>query len=229
MTTPAHEWPTRTTGPSAFRIVRRLAVASFSRDSSGFLEANIFKIRNDFVPGRPVSKRTVDQDYRFGFQFGSPSWLADCAHRTQEGAQANNTFVEFHGYTPWFGGRSVFCPLLLFVRGGLLGVGPAEYYARRGHIDQSLARAGAGMSGAAGPVWTCTGGTHSIGFPGSGEPWWRVAAAFDVQGAALCQLMFENSGCTLKLLGTNCTRDGVSIGRHWASAFALRWRQSQLC
>src|SRR5262249_21701585 len=68
------------------------------------LEADIFKIRNDFVPGRPVSKRTVDQDYRFGFQFGSPSWEADCAHRTQEDAQANNTFVEFHGYTPWFGG-----------------------------------------------------------------------------------------------------------------------------
>src|SRR5215831_17747040 len=44
-------------------------------------------------------------------------------------------------------------PLWLFVHGGLLGVGPAEYYARRGHIDQSLARAGAGMSGAMRPVW----------------------------------------------------------------------------
>src|SRR5215510_5532083 len=56
--------------------------------------------------------------------------------------------------------------LWLFVRGGLLGVGPAEYYARRGHIDQSLARAGAGMSGAMRPVWTCTGGADSIGFSG---------------------------------------------------------------
>jgi len=33
-------------------------------------------------------------------------------------------------------------PLWLFVRGGLLGVGPAEYYARRGHIDQSLSANG---------------------------------------------------------------------------------------
>src|SRR5262249_35247086 len=76
------------------------------------LEANIFKIRNDFVPGRPVSKRTVNQDYRLGFQFGSPSWQADCAYRTQEDAQANNTFVELHGYTLWFGGRSGSYPLL---------------------------------------------------------------------------------------------------------------------
>src|SRR5262249_16252621 len=38
-------------------------------------------------------------------------------------------------------------PLWLFVRGGPLGVGPAEYCARRDHIDQSLARAGAEMSG----------------------------------------------------------------------------------
>src|SRR5262245_24844790 len=68
------------------------------------LEANIFKIRNDFVPGRPVSKRTMDQDYRFGFQFGSPSRQADCEHRTQEYARANNTFAEFHGCTSWFGG-----------------------------------------------------------------------------------------------------------------------------
>src|SRR5215467_195553 len=56
--------------------------------------------------------------------------------------------------------------LWLFVRGGLLGVGPAEYYARRGHIDQSLARAGVGMSGATRPVWTCTGGADSAGFSG---------------------------------------------------------------
>src|SRR5262249_14160078 len=129
------------------------------------LEASIFKIWNDFVPGRPVSKRTVDQDDRFGFQFGSPSWQADCAHRTQEDAQANNTFVEFHGYTPWFGGHPL-SPLWLFVRGGLLGVGPAECYARRGHTDQSLGRAGAGMSGAMRPVWTCAGGVESIGFSG---------------------------------------------------------------
>src|SRR5215813_1774643 len=122
-------------------------------------------------------------------------------------------------------------PLWLFVRGGLLGVGPAEYYARRGHIDQSLARASARMSGAMRPVWTCTGGADSIGFREwrALEPWWRVAAAFDVRGAVLCQLTFEDAGCTLKRLGTNCMRDGASIGRHWASAFALRWRQSQLC
>src|SRR5262249_32898302 len=68
------------------------------------LEANIFKIRNDFVPGRPVSKRTVDEDDRFGFQFGSPSWQTDCADRTQKSAQPNNTFVEFHGYASWFSG-----------------------------------------------------------------------------------------------------------------------------
>src|SRR5215470_13941854 len=57
-------------------------------------------------------------------------------------------------------------PLWLFVRGGLLGVGPAEYDARRGHIDQSLARADAGMSGAMRPVWTCTGGADSTWFSG---------------------------------------------------------------
>src|SRR5215510_15427164 len=123
MTTPAHEWPTRTTGPSAFRIARLVAVASFSRDSSGFLEANIFKIRNDFVPGRPVSKRTVDQDYRFGFQFGSPSWQADCAHRTQEDAEADNTFVEFHGFTPWFGGGSPSLAIMAVRAWGTIGRG----------------------------------------------------------------------------------------------------------
>src|SRR5215467_8900496 len=39
MTTPAHEWPTRTTGPCAFRIARLVAAASFSRESSGFWTA----------------------------------------------------------------------------------------------------------------------------------------------------------------------------------------------
>ena len=38
--------------------------------------------------------------------------------------------------------------LWFFVPGDLLGVGPAGYYARRGALDESLAQAGAGMSGA---------------------------------------------------------------------------------
>src|SRR6516225_1519512 len=39
MTAPAHEWPTRTTGPSAFRIARRVAATSLSSESSGFWTA----------------------------------------------------------------------------------------------------------------------------------------------------------------------------------------------
>src|SRR5262249_43635281 len=39
MTAPAHEWPTRTTGPSAFRIARLVAATSFSSESSGFWTA----------------------------------------------------------------------------------------------------------------------------------------------------------------------------------------------
>src|SRR5215471_5995418 len=39
MTTPAHEWPTRTTGPSAFRIARLVAATSLSSESSGFWTA----------------------------------------------------------------------------------------------------------------------------------------------------------------------------------------------
>src|ERR1700757_1001059 len=39
MTAPAHEWPTRTTGPSAFRIARLVAATSLSSESSGFWTA----------------------------------------------------------------------------------------------------------------------------------------------------------------------------------------------
>src|SRR5215467_12097567 len=39
MTAPAHEWPTRTTGPSAFRIARLVAATSSSSESSGFWTA----------------------------------------------------------------------------------------------------------------------------------------------------------------------------------------------
>src|SRR5690349_21929155 len=39
MTAPPHEWPTRTTGPSAFRIARLVAATSFSSESSGFWTA----------------------------------------------------------------------------------------------------------------------------------------------------------------------------------------------
>src|SRR6516225_7712907 len=39
MTAPPHEWPTKTTGPSAFRIVRLVAATSLSSESSGFWTA----------------------------------------------------------------------------------------------------------------------------------------------------------------------------------------------
>src|SRR6516164_1378010 len=39
MTAPAHEWPTKTTGPSAFRIARLVAATSLSSESSGFWTA----------------------------------------------------------------------------------------------------------------------------------------------------------------------------------------------
>src|SRR6516225_7086636 len=39
MTAPAHEWPTRTTGPSAFWIARLVAATSLSNESSGFWAA----------------------------------------------------------------------------------------------------------------------------------------------------------------------------------------------
>src|SRR5689334_3372004 len=39
MTAPPHEWPTRTTGPSAFRIARWVAATSLSSESSGFWTA----------------------------------------------------------------------------------------------------------------------------------------------------------------------------------------------
>ena len=31
------------------------------------LESGLFEIRNDFLPGRPVSKRTVDKDCGLGY------------------------------------------------------------------------------------------------------------------------------------------------------------------
>src|SRR5215510_5893884 len=67
------------------------------------LESGLFEIRNDFPPGRPVSKRTVDKDCGLGFQFRSRSWQADRGHRGQDEAQANNAFVRFHSYVPSFG------------------------------------------------------------------------------------------------------------------------------
>src|SRR5215813_3967382 len=42
MTAPAQEWPTRTTGPSAFRIARLVAATSLSSESSGFWTATTF-------------------------------------------------------------------------------------------------------------------------------------------------------------------------------------------
>src|SRR5262245_60520574 len=41
MTAPAHEWPTRTTGPSAFRIARLVAATSVYSEASGFWTAII--------------------------------------------------------------------------------------------------------------------------------------------------------------------------------------------
>src|SRR5262249_49071177 len=43
MTAPAHEWPTRTTGASAFRIARLVAATSSSRESSGFWTATTLR------------------------------------------------------------------------------------------------------------------------------------------------------------------------------------------
>src|ERR1700722_19487331 len=68
------------------------------------LESGLFEIRNDFLPARPVRKRTVDEDCGFGFQLGSRSWQADRGHRDQEEAQAHNAFARFHSYVPPFGG-----------------------------------------------------------------------------------------------------------------------------
>jgi hypothetical protein len=57
------------------------------------LKSGLFEIRNDFLPARPVRKRTVDKDCGLGSQLGSRSWQADCGHRGQDEAQANNAFV----------------------------------------------------------------------------------------------------------------------------------------
>src|SRR5215469_2713370 len=68
------------------------------------LESGLFEIRNDFVPARPVRKRTMDKDCGLGFQLGSRSSQADRGHRGQEQAEAHNAFVRFHSYVPSFGG-----------------------------------------------------------------------------------------------------------------------------
>src|SRR5262252_4800479 len=64
------------------------------------LETGLFEIRNDFLPARPVRKRTMDKHCALGLQLGSRSWQAD---RRQEEAQAHNAFVRFHSYVPSFG------------------------------------------------------------------------------------------------------------------------------
>src|ERR1700751_2606459 len=111
MTAPAHEWPTRTTGPSAFRSARLVAAAFVVQRVERVLDCNdlesgLFEIRNDFLPARPVRKRTVDKDCGLGFQLGSRSWQADRGHRGQKDAQAQNAFARFHSYVPSFGGGS---------------------------------------------------------------------------------------------------------------------------
>src|SRR5215472_12187407 len=68
------------------------------------LESGLFEIRNDFLPARPVRKRTMDKDCGLGFQLVSRNWQADRGHRGQEEAQAHNAFVRFHSYVPSFGG-----------------------------------------------------------------------------------------------------------------------------
>src|SRR5262249_49022304 len=68
------------------------------------LESGLFEIRNDFLPGRPVSKRTVDKDCGLGFQLSSRSWRVNRGHRDQDEAQANDAFVRFHSYVPSVGG-----------------------------------------------------------------------------------------------------------------------------
>src|SRR5262249_39134138 len=67
------------------------------------LESGLFEIRNDFLPARPVRKRTMDKDCGLGFQLGSRSWQADRGHRSQEEAQTHNAFVRFHSSAPSFG------------------------------------------------------------------------------------------------------------------------------
>src|SRR5215472_1763722 len=67
------------------------------------LEAGLFEIRNDFLPGRPVSKRTVNKDCGLGFQLSSRSWQVDRGHRGQDESQTNNAFVRFHSYLPSLG------------------------------------------------------------------------------------------------------------------------------
>src|SRR5215510_7456628 len=64
------------------------------------LEASLLEMWNDFPPGRPVSKRTVDKDYGLGSQSGSRSWQADRGHRGQEKAQVDDAFEQFHSCVP---------------------------------------------------------------------------------------------------------------------------------
>src|SRR5215469_96368 len=68
------------------------------------LESGLFEIRNDLLPARSISKRTVDKDCGLGFQLSSRSWQVDRGHRDQDEGQANNAFARFHSYLPSLGG-----------------------------------------------------------------------------------------------------------------------------
>src|SRR5262245_24844791 len=142
MTTPAHEWPTRTTGPSAFRIARLVAAASFSRESSGFWTATTLRptfsrygmtLCQDDPSANAPWTRTTDLAFSSAAQAGRP--IANIALRNTPGP--TTPLQSFMAALLGLVGFRL-SPLWSFVSRGLLGVGPAEYYARRGHIDQSL-------------------------------------------------------------------------------------------
>src|SRR5262245_32490566 len=70
-------------------------------------------MRNDFLPGRSISKRTVDKDYGLGSQSGSRSWDANRGHRGQEETQPDDAFEQFHSCIPSLMGTLVLHAVVL--------------------------------------------------------------------------------------------------------------------